>query len=116
MSVIIKDTYGRIIREGRNLRVIRDYISNGYKDDLHYPTAIGLEIHSNSKRTPHLASGTLHISFSNGAKTSILFASMQCMKRTVFNWRNLKGVEYTYFSKDAKYTTPVYQRTKRTFI
>lgn len=88
--VEIKDEFGTVIHRGRNLRILRDYISGVLKDYSfdtlpNWPIAIGC-------KKINKGEGMLHIHFKDRSYCDVRFADFGVMLQTVKNWRNLRGV------------------------
>jgi len=101
----IKDKYGRVIHRGKNLGILRRYISRGLSGKLQYPDAyevlrkynfaIGVGLRRNKDR-----SGELHVSFADGSYCDAHFASYTVMYDCVVSrWRNLAGVDRYFYEE-----------------
>lgn len=82
--MVIIDKNGKIIRSSKNLRGIRDYISEAYKTHSDYPVKIDAS---------HFEDGALlSILFNSGISCHTEFASFEVLTGfTLKNWRNLYG-------------------------
>lgn len=114
--VEIKDRFGRVIHRGKDLRVLREYISRVRHERARYawgidargwPEAVGLRQNADN-------SGELHISFGDGAYSDVHFGNYSMMCDTVSAWRKLGDIPKEYYTELGRTKMPDRRVTRET--